>query len=77
MRKIALDDIKCARWSGEIESRPAVMKDGIPCPLTHDELELKLVEDLDERASLKKELEKVVCPHCEQEFDLSEDVVKK
>jgi hypothetical protein len=52
MEKVKLDDIKWARWSGADESRPAVMRDGIPCQLSRDELELALVGALEERQAL-------------------------
>ena len=43
---IPLGNVHWARWSGESEPKPAIINDGIPCPLTHDQLEDTLVEAL-------------------------------
>ncbi len=56
--KINLNEIRCARWSGESTPKPAVIREDIPCPLRPDECEDALVEALAELAEARELLAK-------------------
>ena len=51
-----LAEIKVARWSGANVPAPAVIRNGIPVPLSRDELESTLVGALAEVERLQEEL---------------------
>jgi hypothetical protein len=54
----AMSEIHVARWSGEDKPKPAYIEDGIPVPMTREQLEDALVAALNEIECLKSTLQK-------------------